>query len=72
MSRLGALSQAWSAEAGLRHGWEIFGLWRFGGVWIAMSEKPDRDFLDAFARYPIRALRWLSDRLRERRGSVTD
>lgn len=72
MAPLGALSQAWvSAEASLPRGWEIAGVWRFGEEWIALSEGPDRDFRDASGRYPDQALRRLSDRLRERRGSVT-
>lgn len=72
MAPLGALSQAWvSAEASLPLGWEIAGLWRFGEEWIALSEGPDRDYIDASGRYPDQALRRLSDRLRERRGNAT-
>ena len=72
MAPLGALSQAWvSAEASLPLGWEIAGMWRFGDEWIALSEGPDRDYLDASGRYPDQALRRLADALRERRGSVT-
>ena len=72
MAPLGALSQAWvSAEASLPQGWEIAGLWRFGDEWIALSEGPDRDYLDASGRYPDQALRRLADALRERRGSAT-
>ena len=72
MAPLGALSQAWvSAEASLPRGWEIAGLWRFGDEWIALSEGPDRDYLDASGRYPDQALRHLADALRERRGSAT-
>ena len=72
MSPLGALSQAWvSAEASLPRGWEIAGVWRFGEEWIALSEGPDRDFLDASGRQPDHALRRLADALRERRGPVT-
>jgi hypothetical protein len=53
MAPLGALSQAWvSAEASLPLGWEIAGVWRFGEEWIALSEGPDRDYLDASGRYP--------------------
>jgi hypothetical protein len=67
MSPLGALSQAWvSAEASLPRGGEIAGVWRFGEEWIALSEGPDRDYLDASARYPDQALRRLADALRER------
>ena len=69
MAPLGALSQAWvSAEASLPRGWEIAGVWRFGEEWIALSEGPDRDYLDASGRYPDQALRRLADQLRERRG----
>ena len=65
------MSQAWvTAEAALPHGWRITGLWRFGEAWIALSEEPDRDYLDASGQYAERALRRLSDRLRERRGNV--
>ena len=57
MAPLGALSQAWvSAEASLPRGWEIAGLWRFGEEWIALSEGPDRDYVDASGRYPDQAL----------------
>jgi len=66
---LGALSQAWvTAEASLPHGWSITGVWRFGDEWIALSEGPDSDYLDASSRHAEQALRRLSDRLRERRG----
>jgi hypothetical protein len=52
MAPLGALSQAWvSAEASLPLGWSIIGLWRFGESWIALSEGPDRAYLDASGRY---------------------
>jgi hypothetical protein len=72
MAPLGALSQAWvSAEASLPRGWEIAGVWRFGDEWIALSEGLDRDYLDASARYPDRALRRQSDALLERRGSAS-
>ena len=72
MAPLGALSQAWvTAEASLPRGWEIAGLWRFGDEWIALSEGPDRDYLDASGRHPDQALRRLADALRERRGSAT-
>ena len=72
MAPLGALSQAWvSAEASLPRGWEIAGVWRFGDEWIALSEGPDRDYLDASGRYPHQALHKLADALRERRGSPT-
>jgi hypothetical protein len=72
MTALGALSQAWvAAKAALPHGWHITCLWRFGESWVALSEGPDRDYLDASGRHAEQALRRLSDRLRERRGSVT-
>jgi hypothetical protein len=35
-----------------RSGGEIAGVWRFGEEWIALSEGPDRDYLDASGRYP--------------------
>jgi hypothetical protein len=71
MAPLGALSQAWvSAEASLPRG-GIAGVWRFGEAWIALSEGPDRAFLDASGRYPDQALHKLADALRERRGSAT-
>jgi hypothetical protein len=39
MAPLGALSQAWvSAEAFSPLGWQMRGLWRFGGLWVALSE----------------------------------
>ena len=72
MAPLGALSQAWvSAEASLPHGWESAGVWRSGEAWSALSEGPDRDYLDASGRFPDQALRRLADALRERRGPVT-
>jgi hypothetical protein len=72
MAPLGALSQAWvSAEASLPLGWEIASVWRFGEEWIALSEGPDQDYLDASGQYPDQALRRLADALRERRGPMT-
>jgi hypothetical protein len=73
MGSLGALSQAWvSAEAALPLGWQLSGLMRFGGEWIAFSEGPAADdHLEASGRYAEQALRRLSDRLRERRGPTT-
>jgi hypothetical protein len=39
MAPVGALSQAWvSAEAFSPLGWQMRGLWRFGGLWVALSE----------------------------------
>lgn len=44
MAPLGALSQSWvTAEASLPLGWEISGLWRFDGLWIALSAGPAFD-----------------------------
>jgi hypothetical protein len=41
MAPLGALSQAWnSAEASLPLGWQISAIYRFGELWIALSESP--------------------------------
>lgn len=73
MAPLGALSQAWvSAEASLPLGWQIAGLWRFGGLWIALSEGPAfADYLSGSGQYADQALRRLADRLREMRGPVT-
>ena len=70
MAPLGALSQAWvSAEASLPLGWEIRGLWRFGDLWIALSEGPTfDDYLSGSGQYADQALRGLAARLRERRG----
>jgi hypothetical protein len=69
---LGAVSQAWvSVEAALPHGWSFSGVWRFGDEWIALSEGPDRDYLDASGRNAEQALRRLGDRLRVARGSTT-
>jgi hypothetical protein len=73
MAALGALSQAWvSAEASLPLGWQIIGLWRFDGLWVALSEGPAfDDYLSGCGRYADQALRRLSDRLRQRRGPAT-
>jgi hypothetical protein len=73
MSPLGALSQAWvSAEASLPLGWRISGLWRFGDLWVALSEGPGfDDYRSGSGRHADQALRRLSDRLRERRGQTT-
>jgi hypothetical protein len=73
MAPLGALSQAWvSAEASLPLGWQIGGLRRFDDLWIALSEGPGfEDYRSACGQYADQALRRLSDRLRERRGSAT-
>lgn len=73
MAPLGALSQAWvSAEASLPSGWELAGLWRFEETWIGLAEGPGfDDYLSGSGRYAEQALRRLSDRLREHRGSTT-
>src|SRR5688500_8084149 len=69
MPSLGALSQAWvSAEASLPLGWQISGLWRFDGLWVALSEGPDDDYLSGCGQYADEALRRLSGRPRERCG----
>jgi len=72
MSTLGALSQAWvSAEASLPLGWQISGLWRFEGLWVALSEGPAfDDYLSGSGTYADQALRRMADRLRERRGRM--
>jgi hypothetical protein len=46
-------------------------VFQFGDVWIALSEGPDRDYLDASGRNAEQALRRLGDRLRVARGSTT-
>jgi hypothetical protein len=73
VTSLGALSQAWvSADASLPLGWQISGLWRFGDLWVALSEGPDwDDYLSGSGQYADQVLRRLSDRLRERRGPAT-
>ena len=73
MAPLGALSQAWtSAEASLPLRWQIKGLWRFEGLWVALSEGPAfEDYLSGSGQYAEQALRRLSDQLRERRGPTT-
>jgi hypothetical protein len=70
---LGALSQAWvSAEAALPLGRQVSGLWRFEGLWVALSESPRfDDYLSGCGQYAEQALRRLSDRLRERRGPAS-
>jgi hypothetical protein len=73
MAALGALRQAWTtAEASLPLGWQLSGLWRFDGLWIALSEGPAfDDYLSGSGQHADQALRRLSDRLRERRGPTT-
>jgi hypothetical protein len=70
---LGALSQARvSAEASLPLGWQLSGLWRFDNLWIALSEGPAfDDYMSGTGQYADQALRRLSDRLRERRGTTS-
>lgn len=73
MTTLGALTQSWiAAEGSLPLGWQLTGLMRFGGDWVALSEGPSEgDHLEASGIYAYEALKRLSDRLRERRGPVT-
>jgi hypothetical protein len=73
MAPLGALSQAWvSAKASLPHGWQISGLYRFDDLWVGLAESPDfDDYASGSGQFAEQALRRLSDRLRERRGSTT-
>jgi hypothetical protein len=73
MAPCGALSQAWvSAESALPLGRRVSGLYRFGEVWIALSEGPAfEDYISGSGQHAEQALRRRSDRLRERRGSVT-
>jgi hypothetical protein len=73
MTALGALSQAWtSAVAALPLGWRISGLYRFGELWVGLAEGPEFDvYASGSGQYAEQALRRLSDRLRERRGSTT-
>jgi len=70
MAPLGALTLAWTdAEAALPLGRHIAGVYRFGEVWVALSEGPAFDDYDSGSgRYAEQALLRLSDRLRERRG----
>ena len=73
MAPLGALTQAWTAaEAALPLGWQVSGLYRFGELWIGLAEGPAfDDYASGSGQYAEQALRRLSDRLRERRGSVS-
>ena len=73
MTTLGALSQSWvAAEASLPLDGQIRGLWRFNGLWVALSEGPTfDDYLSGCGQYADQALRRLSDQLRERRGPTT-
>jgi hypothetical protein len=73
MAALGALTQAWTAaEAALPLGWQVSGLYRFDELWIGLAEGPAfDDYASGSGQYAEQALRRLSDRLRERRGSAT-
>jgi hypothetical protein len=73
MAALGALSKAWtSAEAALPLGWRLSGLYRFGDVWIGLAEGPAfEDYASRSGQYAEQALRRLSDRPHERRGSAS-
>jgi hypothetical protein len=73
MAPRGALPQAWtSAEASLPLGWRVSGLYRFEDTWIGLAEGPDfDDYASGSGQYAEQALRRLSDRLRERRGSAS-
>jgi hypothetical protein len=71
MAPLGALTQAWtSAEASTPLGWQLSGLYRFDDLWVGLAEGPEfDDYASGSGLYAEQALRRLSDRLRERRGS---
>jgi hypothetical protein len=73
MPALGGLSQTWTfAEASLPLGWQLSGLYRFDELWVALSEGPGfDDYASGSGGYAEQALRRLSDRLGERRGSTT-
>lgn len=64
---------AWTAaEAAKPLGWEIVGVWRFGGEWIALCQGPGSgEYLSGSGGYAEQALRRLADRLRDARGPVT-
>ena len=73
MAPLGALTQAWTtAEAALPLDWKVTGLFRFEDLWVGLAEGPGfDDYASGSGLYAEQALRRLSDRLRERRGSTT-
>ena len=73
MPSLGALSQAWtSAAASLPLNWRISGLFHFDDLWVGLAEGPAfDDYASGSGQYAEQALRRLSDRLRERRGSAS-
>jgi hypothetical protein len=49
----------------------LSGLYRVGELWVALGEDPAfDDYLSGSGQYCEQALRRLSDRLRERRGSA--
>ena len=53
------ISEKWTAaEAALPLGWQISGLYRFDGLWVALSEGPAADdYLSGSGRYAEQALR---------------
>ena len=73
MPPLGALTQAWtSAEASQPLGWRMSGPYRFDELWVGLAEGPEfDDYASGTGQHAEQALRRLSDRLRERRGSAT-
>ena len=73
MASLGALTQAWtSAEASLPLNWRVTGLYRFGDPWVGLAEGPEfDDYASGSGLYAEQALRRLSDRLREWRGTAS-
>lgn len=68
---LGALTMAWiSAEAALPLEWRLSGLFRFGDLWVALSEGPAfDDYTAGTGQYAEQALRRMTDELRKRRQS---
>jgi hypothetical protein len=73
MAPLGALSQAWvSAQASLRLGWRLNGLYRFDDIRIGLAEGPAfEDYASGSGHDAEQALLTLSDQLRERRASAS-
>jgi hypothetical protein len=71
MAPLGHLTQAWTAaQAALPLAWQVAGLYRFGELWIGLSEGPAfDDYASGSGHYAEQARRRLSDRLWERRGA---
>ena len=73
MAPLGALSQAWTSPRH-RYRWAgtSSGLYRFTDLWVGQAQGPEfDDYASGSGQYAEQALRRLSDRLRERRGSTT-